>query len=313
MKLALAASAAALIAVWAQTTPDKPAEPRLLQNAGKPMLVDFHCTDDDIQYFGMSCSEDEPCPIYLELTAFEPVGNQLFAAGNIHTSINTLYSIVVASNDGGKTWREPYERMRGAGLDHVLFKDFEYGWISGQNLHPLPRDPFLLLTTDGGKSWRRRPVFDDNRSGSVQQIWFDSRTAGSLIFDRGQSGEEGMRYELHETATGGDGWMVREASEKPIRIRRMPTAAENPDWRLRADAASKSYRIEKRVGSQWTAAASFLVDIGSCTPAPVKEAAPPPETEAQAEATPPPTEDLSTFRIGGNPDSKKPASKKKKQ
>ncbi|MEO7653950.1 MAG: hypothetical protein ABIZ80_26120, partial [Bryobacteraceae bacterium] len=170
---------------------------------------------------------------------------------------------------------------------------------------------FLLLTNDGGKTWRRRPVFDDNRAGSVQQIWFDSRTAGSLIFDRGQSGEEGMRYELHESATGGESWMVREASEKQIRIRRMPAAAENPDWRLRADAASKSYRIEKRQGTQWTAAASFLVGIGSCTPAPVKEAAPPLETEAEAATAP--TEDLSTFTIGGKPDPKRPSPKKKKK
>ena len=102
MKWALAASAA-LVAVWAQTSPDKPdkpAEPPILQNTGKPMLLDFHCTDDDIQQFGLSCTEDEPCPIYLELVAFETVGNQLFAAGNIHTRINTLYSVLLSSSDG---------------------------------------------------------------------------------------------------------------------------------------------------------------------------------------------------------------------
>jgi hypothetical protein len=40
------------------------------------------------------------------VSAFELVGNQLFAAGNIHSAANTIYSILLASSDGGETWRE---------------------------------------------------------------------------------------------------------------------------------------------------------------------------------------------------------------
>ena len=291
-----------LLAAWAQSTGEKPAaDPSALENSGKPMAPKFQCSEEDIQSFGLSCTEEEPCPIYLELSAFAPLGNQLFAVGNIHSESNTLYSALLASSDGGKTWREAFERIRGATLDRVLFSDFEHGWITGQIVNPLARDPFLLITSDGGKNWRRQPLFEESRAGSIQQIWFDSRSTGSLIFDRGQSGD-GPRYELYESATGGDNWMVREASDQPIRIRRMPVETENADWRLRPDAATKANRLEKRQGASWNAVASFSVGIGTCKPPAAKEAEPPPETEAPPAAKPPAaTGTLSLPSLRGEP------------
>src|SRR5207245_6773388 len=234
------------------------------------MTPRYQCTEEDIQSFGLGCSEDDPCSMYLELSAFESVGNQIFTAGNIHSASSTVYSFLLASSDGGKTWREAFQRIRGASLDRIMFIDFEHGWITGQITNPLSRDPFLLITSDGGKTWRRQPLFEDSRAGSIQQIWFDSRSSGSLIFDHGQAGD-GPRYELYESATGGDNWMVREASDQPIRIKRMPAQAENADWRLQPEGASKSNRIQKRQGGRWTSIASFAVEIDPCKPPQVKE------------------------------------------
>ena len=92
MRCVCAALALFLVAAWAQSTSEPPATSKdtALENSGKPMLAPFQCTEEDIQSFGLSCSEEEPCPIYLELSAFEPVGNQLFAAGNIHSAASTL-------------------------------------------------------------------------------------------------------------------------------------------------------------------------------------------------------------------------------
>ncbi|HTM49990.1 MAG TPA: hypothetical protein VL285_14960 [Bryobacteraceae bacterium] len=301
------AAAAALLAAWAQTADEKPAvDPTLLENSGKPMSPKFQCTDEDIQSFGLTCTEEEPCPIYLELSAFEVVGNQYFVAGNIHTSTNTLYSVLLASSDAGKTWREPFQRVRGASLDRILFVGFENGWVTGQIVNPLARDPFLLITSDGGKNWRRQPVFGDSRPGSIQQIWFDSRTTGNLVFDGGGSGD-GLRYELYESATGGDNWMVREASDQPLRIKRMPPAVENSGWRLHADAASKSNRLEKKQGNGWAPAASFAVTIGSCKPAPVKEQEPPPPETEEPKTAPPVTDSgtLSLPALRGEPPKRK--------
>jgi len=251
----------------------------LLQNTGKPLAAPFTCTDDDMQWAGMSCSEEEPCPVYLELTAIEGVGNRIIVLGNIHTETTTLYSVLLSSEDAGITWREPYERRRGDGLDHIQMVDFQNGWISGETLVPVARDPFFLITSDGGKSWRLRPVVADGMTGAIQQFHFDSVANGAMVIDRRQS-EESARYELYETPNGGETWMIRRTSDRPIPLPHRETAGENSGWRIRADARAKAFVIEKRAGEKWTAAASFLVEIGSCKPTP-RVLPPPPEPEAE--------------------------------
>jgi len=259
--------------------------PVVLENLGKPMKIAFQCSGDDIHNSGLSCTEEEPCTVYLELTMIEPVGNQLFVIGNIHSRATTLYALLLASSDAGKTWREPVERVRGASLDHLRFVDFEYGWIGGQLLQPLPHDPFVLITTDGGKIWRLRPMFDEQRFGTILAMWFDSRSGGSVVLDRGQS-SEGLRYELYESPTGGESWMVREAADRPMRIRRMPAIPLDTGWRIRPDAATRAFRIEKRAGEKWANVASFLFELDPCKPPQDRQIEPPTEP-----VTPPKTEE----------------------
>lgn len=273
-----AATAALALALTAQ----EPAPPAL-EYTGQPLRVPFLCSLDDIQWGGLSCSDDEPCPVYLELTAIESVGNRIFAAGNIHSSSGTLYSILLASEDSGRTWREPFERLRGCGLDHIQFIDFENGWISGQVLQPLPQDPFFLVTNDGGKTWRRRAVFGESHPGSILQFAFTSRANGSLVIDRGQGGEVG-RYELFETPNGGETWMLRESGDKPMRLKR--AAATDADWRIRADAPTRSFRIERRQGERWGALAAFTIALAPCKPPAPAE---PPAASEPEPKTPPST------------------------
>ena len=64
--------------------------------------------------------------------------------------------------------REPHPRIRSSGLDQIQFVDFQNGWISGANLTGAPRDPFLLITTDGGKTWRERPIFEETRVAAIE-------------------------------------------------------------------------------------------------------------------------------------------------
>jgi photosystem II stability/assembly factor-like uncharacterized protein len=233
-----------------------------MENTGKPMRVAFQCTEDDVQWAGMECSEEQPCRLYLELSAVESVGNRIFLAGNLHSAATTLYSILLASDDAGKTWREAFQRLRGCGLDHIQFVDFETGWVSGESLVPLPADPFLLITSDGGKTWRQNPIFSESRPGAIQQFWFSSKANGSMVIDRGASDQSG-RYELYNSPNGGESWTVKEASDKPLKLRR--TGAPNTDWRIAPDRATQSFRIERRVqGEKWTTLASFSIPIGVC-------------------------------------------------
>jgi hypothetical protein len=249
-----------------------------------PPHVQFQCTEDDILAIGQSCSNAEPCAVYLELSGLDVVGPKLFVTGNLHSDTATVASILLASSDGGKTWTESHPRIRSAGLEQIQFIDFEVGWISGQLLLGTPKDPFLLLTNDGGKTWRAQPIFEDSHPGAIEQFWFDSRNSGALLIDRVQASETGARHELLETMTGGESWMPRETSASPIRFKRVRPASPNPDWRLRADAASKSYRIEHQEAGRWNTMATFPVRVGECkTPEATLSDSPPDSGKVEAE------------------------------
>jgi hypothetical protein len=245
-----------------QTAPPagQPTSP-VFEYDGKPITLPFRCSLDDIGWAGMSCSEDEPCPIYLELSSVEGVGDRVFAAGNIHSESVTLYSVLLSSADGGHSWQVAPDSLRGAGLDRIQLLDALTGWVDGQTLFPIPQDPFFLLTTDGGKSWRLQPIFGDSHYGSIQQFWFDSKTSGGMILDNGPGDVD--RFARYETGDGGETWSLKEENKKPLQLKR-PTV--NSTWRVRADAATRSYRIEHRTGSQWTVVAAFSVKLPPCKP-----------------------------------------------
>ena len=59
---------------------EKIAQKPILLNDGKPLKIDYRCSDDDIAWGGLSCTADEPCTIFLELSSVEAVGNKIFLA-----------------------------------------------------------------------------------------------------------------------------------------------------------------------------------------------------------------------------------------
>jgi hypothetical protein len=231
-----------------------------LENSGKPMRVVFECTAADTQAAGIGCSEEDPCPVYLELSNVEAVGGKIFITGNLHTPMATLNSILLASEDSGSTWTEPHPRMRSSGLDQIQFVDFQNGWISGANLQTAPRDPFFLITADGGKTWHNRPLFEETRVAAIERFWFDSATNGTLLVDARL--DNGKR-ELYETRTGGESWTIQETSSDPSHaFKDKPVGV--PGWRVRTDASTHSFLIEKSENNHWQKVGSFLVNIASC-------------------------------------------------
>jgi len=256
----------------------KPEEPKkpILVYEGKPLQVPFTCTEEDIQAFGMTCTADDPCPVFVELAAIQSAGNKIFLAGNFHNGASTMYSLLLVSEDDGKTWSEPIERLKSAGLDQVQFLDFAHGWISGQILTTIPRDPFFLVTGDGGKTWRRSNIYGEPGPGLIEQFWFESAERGMVVVDRQQVDESGGRYLRYETMTGADNWMIREVSTKPIRLK-AAAGASGSEWRIRPDAKNGAHVLERRVGNRFQTVAAFAVRVASCEPEfkPLQEPPPP--------------------------------------
>jgi hypothetical protein len=222
----------------------------------------FGCNQEDIQWAGMTCRENEPCPIYLELSSVSSTASRVFLAGNIHSPQTTLYSVLLRSEDGGVSWQEPIGRVRGELLDHFQFQNLETGWLSGQRIVPLAGDPFFLITGDGGHVWTKTPVLPEGTPGFIQKFHFDTAKNGKLSLDRGSNNDDEPRYRIYETKDGGLNWHLSESSALPLK--NAPVQGDDPGWRLRPDPSGKFIAVEHRSSNGWTATAKFTIQIGEC-------------------------------------------------
>lgn len=244
--------------------------------SGKPLALSFECGSKQIEDAGMVCTEEEPCPVYLELSGVEMVGAKLFVAGNFHTETAILASLLLVSEDEGKSFAEAHPRLPNSLLDQVQFVDFQHGFVSGNVAGSLAKDPFFLKTADGGKTWRQVAVFEDGGFGVIGSFQFSSPAQGSLTIEgaRGRG-----RFRRMETVTGGESWMTRELLDQaPAKERAArgsaAAAAPTPAWRVRGEAASKTLRLERREAGKWALAAAFQLAAGACKPDPPKPAEP---------------------------------------
>ncbi len=271
---------------WAQSAAvPVDAGPPVLRYAGQPIRVPFECAEEELQSVGLVCTEDEPCSIFLELSGIASAGKKLFLAGNMHAQSGTIASIFLSSGDNGTTWREPVKRFRGSAIEQVEFYDLEHGWASGGSQYPLPRDPFFLVTTDGGQTWRNRPLTEDGGAGSIQRFWFDSAQHGEMFVDAGKS-SPGGRYHAYESQTGGESWMIRGLGNQVPTLKHVPPPSAEEDLRVRASASAAEWLVERRNGEKWETVASFLIESASCKIKPVEAKEPLPEPEMKTDADP---------------------------
>ena len=221
--------------------------------AQAPVEVPYGCPQEDIDSFGLSCEPEDPCAVFLELSSAESAGERMFVVGDLHTETTTLYGVVLASEDSGKTWTEPLPRMRAVSFEQIEFLDLAHGWIGGQTIEPLPRDPFLMITADGGKSWRKKAIFEDSQFGALAQFSFDSPTSGRVVIEH--SGKD----DVYQTNTGGESWELEQITKGGVKLERHGPLAQ---LRLRADG--KVFHLERRGDQSWEPVARFNIHVADC-------------------------------------------------
>ena len=231
----------------------------------KPAALGAVCGSAEIAEFGLECSAEEPCPLYLELTSVASAGGKLLLAGNLHTQAATVWSVLLASDDDGRSWTEPYPApARGQPGPDPVHRRAPAAGSAAPPPGAWPRDPFLLASSDGGRTWQRYALFEESPVGAVEQFHFDSKTHGFVVVDRKSA--RACRYQKLESMTGGSSWLTREVGPKPFPLPHAPAS----DWRLRVDAATQSFHIEHRAGPRWSGVAAFQVRAGACAPDPPK-------------------------------------------
>lgn len=224
--------------------------------------VAFSCNEEDLTAAGMSCSDQYPCPIYLELSDVTGSGKRAALVGNLHGPSATLHSVLLLSDDGGATWKEPSARISGAALEQVEFFDAQHGFAAGESQVPLARDPFFLTTSDGGVTWKQKQISEEGGAGAVHRFFFDTPEHGEVIVD------DRRTYTLYESRNAADSWNVVSRGSQIPRLRRAP-AVDDADYRISTDSRTHSFTIEKREGGKWNRIASFLIQVANCgTPDP---------------------------------------------
>lgn len=249
--------------IWGQTA----ATPPTLEFTGSPLTVPYSCDPEDLEAASLNCTESS-CTVYTDLTSAAGRGNTILIAGNWHASSATLASVLLRSEDGGRTWRHPFAPVRGGSLDHIQMLDAATAWISGETVQPLPIDPFFLVTTDAGKSWDRVPLFEEGTPGSILEFVFDTKDHGTALVDLG-GGD--ARYEVWETETGGRGWTLKQTTQKQPKMPRGP----EPMWRIHPE--EKLFRLEHVEEGRWSPFASFAIRAAECK---VPAEPEPPESKA---------------------------------
>ena len=245
-----------------------PEGPPTYASAKGPILLPNLCAAVDLTALGQTCSEAEPCPTYLEFSTVEALGTVVVASGNTHTSSTTLQSILLISEDGGATWRESHPRIQGSALESMQFLDFANGWLAGQtSLGGLPRDPFLLLTTDSGRTWRKVDIFAESRVGLIEDFAFQTAKRGWMLIDNRGSGDAG-KYEFYESQTGGTSWELREISSRIPAKAQTGQKAPSGTARVRVDEKKGLLRIELQAGNGWREVSAFRFKLEDCKPGP---------------------------------------------
>ncbi len=209
------------------------------------------------------CTASRPCPLSLELLGVAEIGERLIVFGDQRTTESNAASVLFASDDRGLTWVRAAEPVAGAALERAAFPDAEHGFIAAyEDQGGVALQPFLLVTADGGMSWRRWDVSPGagGRFGSIVDMRFDSPKHGQVVVER--SAAVGDRFERYETFNAGRSWSIRQLSSDRPRIPGGLRMVEEPAWRVAH--GPNEWRIENRVGDDWALVARFAEALGHC-------------------------------------------------
>ena len=232
---------------------------------GDPVTPAPRCEELD-EPFTAFCSEGDPCEMLLEIVHVEETTSGIVAVGGVHTTSDNASSIMLLSEDGGDTWFESAARTPRATFEKALFVDADHGWAAGTSGESgAGRQTFFLVTSDGGKRWRRFEVTagGEERSGLIVDFLFDTPKHGYLILEKPELDD---RFELYETFNGARSWSTRGLTPDRPRFPGRRRSIEIPNWRVEEDSGEAVYVIEGRddKSSPWTTRARFAASLGTC-------------------------------------------------
>ena len=134
-----------------------------------------------------------------------------FIASATSDNVEESKALILATDDGGTTWREAFIGSRPFELTWKLsFPSRDIGYVTIQSYNPDPAasQRFIAKTTDGGKTWNQLPLIDDAK---VRQF--------GIAFIDDQRGFVGAMPGGFATEDGGKTWTRAEFGNAVNKIR----------------------------------------------------------------------------------------------
>lgn len=134
-----------------------------------------------------------------------------FIASATSDNVEESKALIIATDDGGQTWRDAYVGARPFELTWKMsFPSRDTGYVTIQSYNPDPAasQRFVAKTTDGGKTWNELPLVDDAK---VRQF--------GIAFIDDQRGFVGAMPGGFATTDGGATWQRAEFGNAVNKIR----------------------------------------------------------------------------------------------
>lgn len=139
-----------------------------------------------------------------------------FIASATHADVSQSHGLILATEDGGATWREVYRSARPFELTWKLsFPTRDVGYCTVQSYNPdtTASARFVAKTIDGGKTWSEVPLVDDHRVREFGVAFLDENTGWVGAVPNGFG-----------TTDGGKTWSSVEFGNAVNKIRVIPTS-----------------------------------------------------------------------------------------
>jgi hypothetical protein len=193
-------------------------------------------------------------PAELQLKTAGQVGGRIFAGGSFHSKDRVISSVLLATDDGGRSWIEAAPRYRETELGAAQVSDLRVWIAAHRQTGDGPLDPFFLFTFDSGLHWRRIPLRPYSEAGRITSFHFREDGNGfALVREPGPVRSVAKRF---VTADGANSWVLTEAEEPSI-----PGTQPN---RIRIQESADEFRIQVRDEKTWTTVSRISWSAGVC-------------------------------------------------
>lgn len=194
--------------------------------------------------------------------------------GSLQTSAVSIRSLLLRSEDGGRSWREVMTPATGSDVIRLFFLNKQTGWALLGQTSEGPGQLYLYKTRDSGKSWKkvsRIPKrhytgwpkgfgFIDERNGRIEMLYDGAApTDGFAVMstsDGGISWQETRSLSLDEYREN-----YERESEEPSAD--YVTARDGTQWKLQEQPNGQvSILRRRRPGGKWSIASTLPSHFG---------------------------------------------------